>query len=102
MSALRAVLAAVSSAPASTGLAEIARRLDLSVDEVGAMVDYWVRRGRLVVEPLTGCGPAACAGCRLRGPRCPAPEATPPEAAPPGAAPPTGRVPVVIRSARDD
>jgi hypothetical protein len=92
VSALRAVLAAVTSASAGTGLAEIARRLDLSVDEVGAMVDYWVRRGRLVVEPLAGCGPAACAGCRLRGPSCPAPAATPPD----------GRVPVVIRPARDD
>ncbi len=66
MSALRAVLAAVRAAPPGTGLDAVARQLDLSRDEVEAMVDYWVRRGELTVEPLRSCSGGGCGSGVLR------------------------------------
>lgn len=63
-SPLRAVLAAVRSAGPGVGLDEIAKRLDLSRDEVDAMVGYWEERGVLSVTRLGGgCVSARCADC---------------------------------------
>jgi hypothetical protein len=73
VSALRAVLAAVLEARPGTGLDDIARRLELSRDEVEAMVDYWARRGVLSVQRLRGCPGGACGV--PRGPRAPRPAA---------------------------
>jgi hypothetical protein len=75
VSQLRAVLAAVLAAPPGTGLDRIAERLDLSRDEVEAMVDYWVRRGKLSVRRLRGCSAGGCSpaggpGCRPGEPGC--------------------------------
>lgn len=64
MSALRQVLTEIRSAPGGTGLNDIARRVGVSRDELDAMVDYWVRRGRLSVEEIGGgCPAAGCGGC---------------------------------------
>ena len=60
MSLLRRVLAEVS---AAHRLDDIAERLGLSRDEVDAMVEYWVRRGRLSLEEVGGCPAGGCSGC---------------------------------------
>jgi hypothetical protein len=69
---LARVLTEVRAAAPGTGLDEVARRLGLSRDEVDLAVDYWARRGELVVDEL-GCAPScaapSCAGCPLAGPR---------------------------------
>lgn len=67
MSVLREVLAQVRTAPAGTGLDDIARGLSVSRDELNAMVEYWVRRGELVVDQLSSCASGYCGGCCLRG-----------------------------------
>jgi hypothetical protein len=64
---LARVLAEIRAAPPGTGLDELARRVGLSRDEADLAVDYWVRRGELVVGEL-GCAATSCAGCPLRGP----------------------------------
>ncbi|MBT8225583.1 MAG: hypothetical protein HKP61_16575 [Dactylosporangium sp.] len=63
MSTLRAVLSAVLTAAPGTGLDDIARGLELSRDEVDAMVGYWERRGELTVDRLLGCSASGCGGC---------------------------------------
>jgi hypothetical protein len=80
---IREVLAAVREAPPGTGLAAIAQRLGLSRDEVGAIVDYWARRGELTVEALRGCSGGCPGGCPARCPlagggpaACPGPALT--------------------------
>jgi hypothetical protein len=69
MSLLRAVLAEVRTAAHETGEVDpeaIACRRGLSRDEVAAMVDYWIYRGRLPAplpgSPCRGCGLAAACG----------------------------------------
>jgi predicted DNA-binding transcriptional regulator len=51
---------------AGTPVREIARRLDLSDNEVSAMVDYWAGRGLLTVSPIGRCLAGSCGGCGLR------------------------------------
>jgi hypothetical protein len=60
VSPLRAVLAELQAGEVDP--VRLARRLDLSRDEVEAMVDYWVRRERLSVRAV-GCPATGCAGC---------------------------------------
>ena len=78
MSALRQVLTEVSTGGGT--LAQVAARVGVSSDEASAMVDYWVRKGRLTVDdlgnacPSGGCGscgsgtPDGDAGCGSAGP----------------------------------
>jgi hypothetical protein len=62
VTALRAVLAEVLAGEAD--LARLAGKLGIGADEVEAMVDYWVRRGRLAVQPLgPACPSRGCATC---------------------------------------
>ncbi|NBM20479.1 FeoC-like transcriptional regulator [Streptomyces sp. GC420] len=84
MNNLRAVLARVEAGRPGTTLAGIARELGIGRDEVEAIVDYWVGRGRLEVNTMASCPASGCAGCRLRSTGCGA-GAT---AAPPGHLPP--------------
>lgn len=65
MSLLREVLARVRTAAPGTGLDDIARGLGVTRDEVDAMVEYWVRRGELVVDELGSCSSGGCGGCRF-------------------------------------
>lgn len=57
-----------------TGLDDIAQHLGLARDEVEAMVEYWVRRGRLTLRridrtcPTGGCG--ACPAARGNAAEC--------------------------------
>ncbi|SDK23082.1 hypothetical protein SAMN05421806_105401 [Streptomyces indicus] len=45
----------------------IADRVGVAPDEAAAMVDYWVGRGVLTREAVSGgCPPAGCGGCALR------------------------------------
>ncbi|MGC1210875.1 MAG: FeoC-like transcriptional regulator [Micromonospora sp.] len=67
MSVLRDVLRRVRTAAPGRGLDDIARDLGISRDEVDAMVDYWVRRGELVVDELSSCASGSCGSCRLSG-----------------------------------
>jgi hypothetical protein len=62
-SPLRQVLAEVRSGTA-TSLSEVARRVGVSRDEASAMVDHWVRKGRLSVDDLgAACPSAGCGSC---------------------------------------
>ncbi|MFC9994857.1 FeoC-like transcriptional regulator [Nocardia sp. NPDC127526] len=68
MSALREVLAEITAARGGVGLDDVARRIGVSRNEVDAMVDYWVRKGRLSAEPVTsGCPADGCGGCPSDG-----------------------------------
>ncbi|MGC9665052.1 FeoC-like transcriptional regulator [Planosporangium sp. 12N6] len=63
VSPLRQVLREIRSA-GSVSLDDVARAVGVSRDEVDAMVDYWVRRGRLSVEEIgRGCPSGGCGGC---------------------------------------
>ncbi|RZS80019.1 FeoC-like transcriptional regulator [Motilibacter rhizosphaerae] len=63
--ALRQVLLEVrGAAGGGVRLDDVARRVGASVAEVSAMVDYWVRKGALVAEPLAGgCPDGGCGTC---------------------------------------
>jgi hypothetical protein len=62
-SPLRAVLAEVSGGRAAS-LAEVARRVGVSRDEAAAMVEYWVRKGRLTADDLgAACPSGGCGSC---------------------------------------
>jgi hypothetical protein len=64
VSVLRQVLTEIRTARGGTSLNDVARRVGVSRDEVDAMVDYWVRRGRLSVEEMGGgCPSAGCKSC---------------------------------------
>lgn len=67
MSMLRQVLARVRTAVPGSGLDDIARGLGVTREEVDAMVEYWVRRGELVVDELSSCASGGCGGCRFSG-----------------------------------
>jgi hypothetical protein len=62
-SPLRQVLAEVRAGTAMT-LDEVARHVGVSRDEASAMVDHWVRKGRLTVDDLgAACPSAGCGSC---------------------------------------
>jgi bacterioferritin-associated ferredoxin len=62
-SPLRQVLAEVRAGTASS-LDEIAAHVGVSRDEASAMVDHWVRKGRLTVDDLgTACPSGGCGSC---------------------------------------
>ncbi|WP_433352653.1 FeoC-like transcriptional regulator [Microtetraspora malaysiensis] len=66
MSALRRVLEEITAARGGTSLDEIARRLEISRDEVDAMVSYWIRKGRLSADDIAAaCPSGGCGGCAL-------------------------------------
>ncbi|NGO74543.1 hypothetical protein G6045_02420 [Streptomyces sp. YC504] len=57
-------------------LDDVAARIGVAPDEAAAMVDYWVGRGVLTREAVSGgCPPAGCGGCALRS-SCAAPGLT--------------------------
>lgn len=63
-SPLRRVLAEITESRGDFSLDQIARRVGVSLDEAKAMVDYWVRKGRLSVEQIgSGCPSTGCGGC---------------------------------------
>jgi hypothetical protein len=63
VSALRQVLEEVRSGRAR-GLDDLARRVGVSRDEASAMVDHWVRKGRLDVADLSAaCSSGGCGSC---------------------------------------
>ncbi|WP_367115008.1 FeoC-like transcriptional regulator [Actinophytocola sp.] len=59
------MLAEIRAARPGTRLDDIARHLDLTRDELDAMIGYWVHRGQLTVAEIGGCPPVGCAGCFL-------------------------------------
>ncbi len=62
-SPLRQVLAEVRAGTA-TSLTELASRVGVSRDEVSAMVDHWVRKGRLSADDLgAACPSGGCGSC---------------------------------------
>jgi hypothetical protein len=62
-SPLRQVLAEVRAGTA-TSLTQVAQRIGVSRDEASAMVDHWVRKGRLSVDDLgSACPSAGCGSC---------------------------------------
>lgn len=62
-SPLRQVLAEVRAGTA-TSLSDVARRVGVSRDEASAMVEHWVRKGRLSVDDLgSACPSAGCGSC---------------------------------------
>ncbi|MCW2901407.1 MAG: hypothetical protein JWO67_3672 [Streptosporangiaceae bacterium] len=64
MSALRQLLKEISEARGGVSIDDIARKVGVSRDEADAMVDYWVRKGRLSVDDLAaGCPSGGCGGC---------------------------------------
>lgn len=68
MSELDRVLTEIQGTPAPKSLNDLARRLDVSRDELDVMIGYWIHRGELVVEEVS-CGTSgSCAGCPLTGP----------------------------------
>lgn len=63
-SPLRRILAEITAAQGDLNLDEIARRIGISRDEADAMIDYWVRKGRLSIERITsGCPGGGCGSC---------------------------------------
>ncbi|MFE0107041.1 FeoC-like transcriptional regulator [Streptomyces sp. NPDC059009] len=65
-SPLRQVLAEVRATQGSVRPADIAARVGVDPDEAEAMIDFWVRRGELTREEVSGgCPPAGCGGCAL-------------------------------------
>jgi hypothetical protein len=74
---LRKVLDEVETARAPLDLNELSRRLDLDRSVLDGMIQFWVRKGRLV-DDTAGAGQAAavCAthGC---GGNCPGPQGCP-------------------------
>ncbi|WP_040811561.1 FeoC-like transcriptional regulator [Nocardia concava] len=63
-SPLRRVLAEITESRGDFSLDQIARRVGVSLDEAKAMVDYWVRKGRLSVAQIgSGCPSGGCGGC---------------------------------------
>ncbi|MGI5162462.1 FeoC-like transcriptional regulator [Microbispora sp. H10830] len=66
MSALRRVLEEITAARGGVSLDDIARRLGLGRDEVDAMVEYWVRKGRLSSDDIAAaCPSGGCGTCAL-------------------------------------
>lgn len=62
-SPLRQVLNEVREGTA-TSLTQIAERVGVSRDEAAAMVDHWVRKGRLTVDDLgAACPSGGCGSC---------------------------------------
>jgi hypothetical protein len=62
-SPLRQVLAEVRAGTA-TSLTQLAEHVGVSRDEASAMVDHWVRKGRLAVDDLgTACPGGGCGSC---------------------------------------
>jgi FeoC like transcriptional regulator len=62
-SPLRQVLAEVRAGTASS-LTQLAQNVGVSRDEASAMVDHWVRKGRLTVDDLGGaCASGGCGSC---------------------------------------
>ncbi|NMO92740.1 FeoC-like transcriptional regulator [Actinomycetospora sp. TBRC 11914] len=62
-SPLRQVLTEVREGRAAS-LTQLAERVGVSRDEVSAMVDHWVRKGRLTVDDLGGaCASGGCGSC---------------------------------------
>lgn len=62
-SPLRQVLTEVREGRAAS-LTQLAERVGVSRDEVAAMVDHWVRKGRLTVDDLGGaCASGGCGSC---------------------------------------
>ncbi|MFE3192405.1 FeoC-like transcriptional regulator [Nocardia sp. NPDC059240] len=67
-SPLRRVLAEITESRGEFSLDQVARRVGVSRDEAQAMVDYWVRKGRLSVEQIgSGCPSTGCGGCAQTG-----------------------------------
>ncbi|MEC3952462.1 FeoC-like transcriptional regulator [Nocardia sp. CDC153] len=63
-SPLRRVLAEITESRGDFNLDQVARTVGVSADEARAMVDYWVRKGRLSVEQIgSGCPTTGCGGC---------------------------------------
>ncbi|MTJ61626.1 hypothetical protein GL305_11705 [Nocardia seriolae] len=70
ISPLRRVLAEITASRGDFSLDQLARSVGVSTDEARAMVDYWVRKGRLSVEQIgSGCPATGCGGCTRSG--CP-------------------------------
>ncbi|MBC9718726.1 hypothetical protein H9Y04_39990 [Streptomyces sp. TRM66268-LWL] len=68
-------------------LEDVAARIGVAPDEAAAMVDYWVGRGVLTREAVSGgCPPAGCGGCTLRA-SCTSPGLTRKPSGPPGTSP---------------
>jgi hypothetical protein len=64
LSALRQILKEISEARGGVGIDDIARKVGVTRDEADAMVDYWVRKGRLSVDDLAAaCPSGGCGGC---------------------------------------
>lgn len=62
-SPLRQVLAEVRAGTATT-VTDLAARVGVSRDEASAMVDHWVRKGRLTADDLgAACPSAGCGSC---------------------------------------
>lgn len=65
MSQLGRVLTEIRAAPTATSLDELASRLEVSRDDLDAMIGYWVHCGELIVEEISGCAAGSCGGCPL-------------------------------------
>lgn len=68
---LRELLNLLETAGGPVSLPELSRRLDLDAGVLAGMLDYWVRKGRLIVDDRSaaacacstaGCGCGTCAG----------------------------------------
>ena len=73
---LRKVLDEVKAAQAPLDLNELSRRLDLDRGVLDGMIQFWVRKGRLVDDAAVAGQAAVCAthGC---GGSCPGPQGCP-------------------------
>jgi hypothetical protein len=66
---LRKVLDAVAAAQAPLDLNELSRRLDVDRSVLDGMIQFWVRKGRLVDDaavaghPTVACAAHGCGGC---------------------------------------
>ncbi|WP_411143935.1 FeoC-like transcriptional regulator [Streptomyces sp. x-80] len=64
MSPLRRVLVEMRRARGGARLEDIAARVGVGPDEVASMVEYWVGRGLLTREAVSGgCPESGCGGC---------------------------------------
>jgi hypothetical protein len=67
---LQQVLQAIEATNGPLSLDELSRRLGIERGALEGMITFWVHKGRLTEDAVSGCGAGSCSRCAARGTGC--------------------------------